>query len=702
MPAAPTWNLKYRISFTNEHNELCIVHLSSKTDNGDLVNLQADEAAVTISWPNSEEDKFSPIRGSEAVIKILVYDSYGIDLSTFIGPDDEWKVDYYKADLAVTNGQGFLVQEEHVRDMQDEPYNLELHATDGLGLLKDRALTNCDGEKYTGLNFLLDYAGDILWQVNPYLKLVTHINVFNIAHDDRDISPEKDPWLQTKVQARSWLKDATTFEDCYSVLEKMLFSWGLTLYQWNGAWHIMDLWDVMRGETSYTVYNYDLDHPTDAHIRTVESSAINEVFEAKIAPHGSTTWSGPVSPEGEDQLMGLKFANKSVRLFYNYGTWPELPANNKFEYGTQEAVHQDATHKTYILDSWEYGKVDWSTGIPFSLTPPTHHYHLVRTYDAFGVEISRELAFELPDFTEYPTNSEENWLRSEGIPVTAGDKISISAQWKVDPAWGSSAFNPVPMHVYIVNEAGTQFYGLMEDEFNTPPLKGHWSLGDVGGLYTANNIDDFVSYSLISSESQPIPVNGTLYIVFVGFTTNDANQIAYFTDFQFSYMPYTAGGYRQVKGESRLIAQDAEYKQKSDEEIFLNDCIHGVVKGAMYRYSNVTDSYILTSPLWYRYTYTGEDRTFIEIQALKRFWHTYRAMQKIEGTFSGLIFFGDTELPLGLITILYPEWLGTKKYMLTNMEQDHKQANFTATMIEKGVEADATEPDTNEHQYIFE
>lgn len=699
MPAAPTWNLKYKISFTNENNELCIVHLSSKTDNGDLVELQGDQGTVAITWPNSEEDKFSGVRGSEATIKIVIYDSYGVDLDTWLGDDTEWKVDYYKSDLVTTNWQGFLVQDEHTREMQDEPWNLELHAVDGLGLLKDRPLTNTEGDTYTGQNFLLDYAGDILWQVNPYLKLVTHINIFHVAMNDRNVDPENDPWLQIKLEARSWQSDATTFEDCYSVLEKMLVSWGLTCFQWNGAWHIVDLMDFLLGVTSFTTYGYDLDNPTNAHLRIVEGAEVNAVFEAKIAPHADVLWSGPLEPEGEDQFIGLKFANKSVKLTYSYTPWPELPLNNKFERGTLFLPYSGVGYTANLPDDWEHGKISFSGGIPFTLAATTKIAYVLRNFDTFGTEISRELIMEKPN---YGNINNTDVLRSEGIPVTAGDKIEVSYQWKTNNnAVGGAGLTPLTMIVYLVNDAGSQVYGLGED--STTNTHGRWTLGSIPGLFIRYETgEDSSVYRAGGSSSDPIPATGTLYILFV---VDDQLAIApnryYWQDFHFTYMPYTAGGYRQVKGESHLIAQNAEYKQKSEVEIFLNDSTHGVLKGAMYRFSNVA-GWILTEPNWYRPGH-AESRRFSEIQALKRFWHTYRAMQKIEGTFSGLIFFGATELPLGLMATLFPEWLGSKRYMITNMEQDHKTATSKITMIEAGSESDSQITiDTNEHKFIFE
>lgn len=704
MPAAPTYNLKYQIDFSNENNEFCRINLSSLTDNGDVVTLKADQDALSISFPNNEENKFSPIRGSALEARLFIYDADGIDLSTFLGSDDEWKVDYYKgADLTRTYWQGYLDQEEHSREMQDEPWNFELHALDGLGLMKDKAFIKSDGTKFSGLNFLLDYIGDPLWQVNPFLELITHVNIFNIAMDDRDIDPKNDPLLQTKVEARSWLSDAVTFEDCYSVIEKILTAWGCELFQWNGAWHIVDLWDIMKGQTSYTTYIYDLVSPTDAHIRIVHAGAINESFEAKIAPYNNTTYSGPIEPEGEDQIIGLKFANKSVKLTYNYEPWPELPTNNKFERGTLSIPLSGVGYSAYILDNWEFGKATdtgTSASLPWTLTTPTGNAYSKRSFDAFGVETAREIVMTCPHTSVYAGN-EANWLRSEGFPVTAGDKISISFQFRLGTAW-TSIDAPAVFTAYVVNEAGTAFYGLVEDEFNTPPQHGVWELNVPGAIFGGSTADDYITYSARSCDSQPIPVTGTLYLVFRGFRAAEVGQVCYWSDFQFTYMPFIAGGFRQVKGETRTIAQNTEYKQSSSVEIALNDSIHGVLKGAMYRYTNVGDTYVLTSPVWYRYG-VSESRAFAEIQALKRFWHTYRAMQKIEGTFNGLHFFQTTELPFGLIARLWPEWLGDKRYMLTNSEENHKQGTFKATMIEVGSETDAAITiDTNRFDYIFQ
>jgi hypothetical protein len=694
MPAAPTWNHKYTIQYTSENGELSVVNLSGKNATGDVELILAEENPFQKSHPNSEEDKFSSIRGSEAIIRFVVQDD-SIGLDTFIGADDEWKVDYYKADMSVTNWQGFLVQDEHTRDMQDPPYIMELRAVDGIAWAKDESLVKPDGTEYRGLVFLLDIVGDILWRINPYLKLVTHVNVFHVSMDDRDIDPANDPWLQTKVEARTFRKDAISFEDSYTILEKILTAWGCELFQWNGAWHIVDLWDRMKGLTSFTTYSYNLSSPTDAHVRIVDGGEINVEYLCKIAPANSLLFTGPVFPVHEDQQIGLKFAVKSVQLTYNYVPWPELPLNNKFDRGTLYLPYSGTDHTAYIPADWQHGKVDASTGLPFALTATTKIAYSLRSLDAFGTEIKREIIIETP--SGYGVN-QEDWFRSEGIPVTIDDKISISFQWRTAPNW-PDINTPVPVHVYVVNSAGTTYYGL--EEKPSADSHGKWKLNDPAGIYAENPGGDWTVYGAYSSESQPIPVTGTLYIVFAGQRSSNTSLLQYFSDFTFSYLPFVAGGYRQVEGDYNLIGQSATFKQKTTQEIFLSDSIHGVLRGAMYRFSNV-DGWVLTTPGWYRYGVT-ESRRFGEIQALKRFWHTYRAMQKIEGTFSGLIFFGVTELPIGLLQLFDPEFMGqAKKYMLTSIDENHKSAEWKGTLIEVGTEDDAAITiDTNTFNYIF-
>lgn len=701
MPAAPTWNHKYTIQYTSENGELSVVNLSGKNATGDVALFLAEENPFQKSHPNSEEDKFSAIRGSEAIIRFVVQDD-SIGLDTFIGADDEWKVDYYKADMSVTNWQGFLVQDEHTRDMQDPPYIMELRAVDGIAWAKDESLVKPDGIEYKGLVFLLDIVGDILWRINPYLKLVTHVNVFHVSMDDRDIDPANDPWLQIKVEARTFRKDAISFEDSYTILEKILTAWGCELFQWNGAWHIVDLWDRMKGLTSFTTYSYNLSSPTDAHVRIVDGGEINVEYLCKIAPANSLLFTGPVFPVHEDQQIGLKFAVKSVQLTYNYVPWPELPLNNKFERGTFIAPLSGIGYTATTIDDWQHGKLTLTSGLPFTLGASTKNGYLKKTYDAFGIEKSRDVVMETP--TGY-TSTEIDVLRSEGMPVTAGDKFDINVQYKTNTnIVGGAGAKPIVFRAYVVNSAGTAWYGLRFDpDIHTAAIWQVGSSGIIGALEIKYEVgDNSTDPHTLSVQSPAIPVTGTLYLAFDATNSNSNSATEqYWSGFEFIYRPFTAGGYSQVEGDYNLIGQNATFKQKTTVEIFLSDSIHGVLRGAMYRFSNV-DGWVLTTPGWYRYGVT-ESRRFGEIQALKRFWHTYRAMQKIEGTFSGLIFFGVTELPIGLLQLFDPEFMGqAKKYMLTSIDENHKSAEWKGTLIEVGTEDDAAITiDTNTFNYIF-
>lgn len=314
-------------------------------------------------------------------------------------------------------------------------------------------------------------------------------------------------------------------------------------------------------------------------------------------------------------LRSGKFAIKTVDTEYKYTMYPELPLNNKFERGTFMGTAGNIA--TYTIDDWEYGIVSGTA--PFTLTPTTNsHAYTRRNYNIYGIELSRELIIE-------KDGNNITWLRSEGMLVNEGDKFNLSFNQKFTTnfASGTQVFARAAQ-IYVTD--GTNYYHLGN---NYQDRHLEWD-NSVGSFIVVDYFGATTDFSSVSIDPPPIPINGTLYIVFPvsgsGLATGTA---AIRTGIEFTYSPYVANGYIQVKGDKITRSQVANFIDKLTTEVFMSDTNVKVAKGCLFRENGIT----ATVPTWYRYGNT-EALHFKELINLGQFNLGYRRFFKFQGTFT--------------------------------------------------------------------
>lgn len=641
--------LHHRITFYNCLNEQLLIELYKKDVTPDQVtDLSAN--SFSVNYPNGEGNKFDTIITSEAKLSLTLYPQDDITFEDLIVTfPDEWKLIAYDDQQVIF--VGFLMPGTGRADFQDKPYDLTLSAIDGISLLKGTPLTQDNGDNFTGVNLLIDYVLAILNKTGTALNLQLFSNIVEVTMQDRTQNNQADTFNQTGLHARTFLKNATEFYDCYTCLERILSEY-FTIYQYYGKWVILrigELQDNVGAKIWYTEYNAS---------GTIVGA---QQFLYDPAAVGRDRLIHPVEVS---QYISSNFAIKSSRYTYNYKVWPELPTNNKFERGTLFAQGNQAdiedmdgdgdvteiigTYKDYTIDGWEQGRVNFLNFPNPPMTPIAKKFFRTSVFDTFGAEIRRNVVCETDDVV----NDVQFWLRSEPIPVNFGDKFRIGWAKRHDNNFVSTANAAGVGNAYVVSEDNSRVVVLANNELGVALSTGIWIDGTdpVFGMFGRLIIKYFPGQS--SSEwnsldvtSPPIPFNGTLYIAHVcepNVSMVGARQ--YWKDFSFTYYPYTAGGFVPVKADYAQTSQNANYKDTIDEEVYISDSPKKVFQGALYR-ENLTD---LTTNTWHRYG-VNEQRHFKELGELVRYNNNYRRMWRMEGQYDGLKF-----TPAGNATIIEP------------------------------------------------
>lgn len=670
---------KYRVIFDNEHNQR--VEVLFKELNGTTADEDVQEYAaidVRLSYAG-DEGKYAPIIGSTLDVEFDVLPDdldYWNDFAS--GVKFKWKVEAYIDSVAFFIG--FLVPDEGGVPLLDKPYNAKVSATDGIGLLRDIALVQPDGTNLVDHNKFIWYVACALQQTGLALPIRVYDNFFHRSMSNRDDDPKNDFASQAYLEARTFLKDATTFVDCYRALE-ILLTEQFRLFQWRGEWVIIRL-----GMLQYT--------PFVGYYTLYDYNGLNPVGYEITEDYGKVGKNEIVYPHGEDQMKYIKKASKSATTTHQYDPWPELPKNNKFERGTQFATGTDATdntltYKKISIDDWVYGRTPSFNDFENLVTTSNKAYRY-STYDQYNIEKDRIIQLEKA------SGDVQHFLRSEGIPVRKGYKISISVDNKRSFS-GSGSFTGFYV---VIRKTGASDLSWMDN-------LGNWRGTGIGGVeYFYQSGEDVANWHTYDINSIPVPYDGTLYVMFTN--NGDGFNIAYYQNFSIEVKPFIAGGYLQVTGESQTFTQTAQdFPDKSEAEVFLSDSGHKILKGCLLDSSGVP-----LTPDWHRMGML-ESKSYLALINFNKFQLEQRRYWMVEGSFTGLFFEYNNNVnhpyPLSLAVIYRFTDLSDfdRRFILcAPLDMNLGAAEFTGrfyeVFIDNKIFFDGQRGGNATHKYLFE
>jgi hypothetical protein len=619
------YNLHHTVSFYNCLNEQLRIELYKKDVVPDAVTeLLGNSFAV--NYPTGDGDKFDTIISCEAKLNFSLYPDNPQEFDDFIVTfADEWKMIAYDDSQVVF--VGFLTPGEGRAEFQDKPYDISLTAVDGLGLLKGVLLTKDDGTVFTNVNLIITYILAILNKTGLGLNLRLFSNIVEESMQDRTQNQNADTFNQTGLHARTFLKNATEFYDCYTCLERILSEY-FCIYQWFGKWvivHIGELQENVGAKIWHTEYN--------------SSGAVINAAQNIYNP-SAVGRDRLIHPVEISQFISSNFAIKSSRYTFNYSPWPEIPTNNKFDRGTlfdsgdiTEGGQVVGSYKKFTIDNWLYGITNptvGSTQPPNGMLPTSDLAYRKSSYNIYGIETLREIVLERNGGV-----AGHRFLRSEGIPVSQFDRIEVSVDYKT-----SQAGTGTRQYLFIMLEQlpGASGAGYRLDNGGVAPADG---IGTLTWVHTSamkflaksyQTGEDASQYYSFTLSPPPLPINGTLYIIFMNYDP-PINRVVSYKNFSLTYYPSVAGSLAQIKADYAETSQNGSYKDIIDEEVYISDSTKKVLQGSLYR-ANLTD---LTTPTWHRYG-VAETRHFKELGELARFNANYRRMWKMEGQYDGLKF----------------------------------------------------------------
>jgi hypothetical protein len=553
-----------------------IVKIIDVTDTSDQeVEIELADNPVTIRVIDNNEDKFTPIRSKACELRL--HTSPNINIMTFGGGgDNQYKVQIRMDSSDADVFEGWLSISDLRQDFQPDPNVLVLTATDGLGFLKDVPLTDYNGNEFKGPNRLADYIAGCLRKTGLDKSLIAEMNV----RESTQVASYLGHMYHTiYVDAQTFATGPQEFENCFSVLEKILGEY-CELSQQKNEWYIRAIDEFDAQDSIQVRFNS---------AGEIQSQLPLVAYDKLIGSNMSLYQMGFMN---DDASMSLQRPYKFVKHIFNFELPEELPCNIDFNRGDFIANLPDETidGKTYTAKSYEVDCWDplWSN--TSSDDYQATGIYIKKLFDEYGNQFAHSLNLEA-------NASRFTFVMSEPIPVQAKDKFDLSLERRLSSdVGGSGAFIDLHVQVRLYGSNGT--FWTHDSGTSVDPAKA-WvqctSTFRTNQKYFAiegDVVNDMTeAIGLFDGESAEIPVSGEIRILLYRSSLYGNTRDTYFSNVRFEYIPWVNGSYRQYTGQQHQVEQSGDYKASREENVYISDSPARVYKGALQKVTGTSVIY---------------------------------------------------------------------------------------------------------------
>lgn len=649
--------VKYQITFTSGDGQTCNLRFFYEGWTGGITQLEGGARPFVLREFNSDDNIFKPIRAMLAEIEIAT-NVNGVKIEDFYADQD--------TDIAVSFGTtqysywvGYILQDDFQEVWNDEYHYLIIKASDGFGLLKGFQFADGNNElvgKFTPFQ-CLQYAMSRL----PENPLIQHYVINNLYHDSMSDAVQTMPLDQCYIDAKTFQQEGTTYDDCYTAIEKINKSFSQTVFMYLGEW-----W-FLRVEELYTSYNNNLrGFFSDLGVRYT----IDKRYDVEVGVDREVK---PIAPE---MLRLIQKKTKFDEVDFSYEPFPETLLNETFARATY--VSTSGASKLYTLNNWTFERGTFSSPI----TPGAGYTTGLR--EIYNGSLSGGL-LERYIFMEFNGSlgvTDDMWLKSNTVKVFATNQINLTFDYKRLNAGSTDFFKLIPVCVVIIQSGGT-YYSLNQE--------GNWTTTFSLDTGTPIYLDTRAGTNVVSTDwntvqvqSKLVPATGDMTVRLYMVTDNNFTQsINYYKNFECKVLTSFESGddVRKVTGINSKFEKTGNINKSETEEIFLDDHFSTLHKGAIFQ----SDGTTLTDADWYRYRFAGESYGFRKQNAIAYWEHNRINRNKIDASFFGLLYNdGMQDRPIGLInTIRFMDDDPNKVYWIANMKEiDFAAGTWTATLEE--------------------
>lgn len=226
------------------------VQILEKDYIGDADALYPTSDFLTITYGAMDDGEFVAFKSSEARLSLLCKEANDPYMSLFTTDPMQYILKIYREvspGNSICEWAGYLAAGTYTQDYANPPYRISLRATDGIALLKNIEYLDAEGKKYEGVSTVDDIIRDILSRISS-MRIKYNIHD-NIVLPEQGVSSA----YHIAIDAKSIYAavGAEKTPSCYDVLENILATLQLQLFQSESAWHV-------RSVASLTTHDEDV------------------------------------------------------------------------------------------------------------------------------------------------------------------------------------------------------------------------------------------------------------------------------------------------------------------------------------------------------------------------------------------------------------------------------------------------------------
>jgi hypothetical protein len=641
---------KYRIEFKSRENHSCVVRFDFAGYGGASTTLMGAERPFVLREFNSDEDVFKAVRPQQAEINVL--NNIGnLSIDNFIADTDQEITVYFDFGVWTNYWIGYLLQDDFQEVWQDTIHIITLRASDYIGQLKNIPLSD-NGTDLIGRFTPFEIIGYALDNTPQNLVRARIIN--NLFHSSMTAGIGYMPLNQCNIDAKTFQKSDTEYDDCYTTIEKINKSFNQTLFMYDGYWRFLRIEELYRPfSQNLTELYLPLTGPVGANIRYDANIGVNE----------------SIKPISSEMLRYIIRRTKIDTINFRYDVFDEIVTNESFSKGT--LLYESAVEEAYTLDNWDH-----LTGSLFAPTPVPFGNGKKNDYNTLG-QLTESYAF-----LENDTANAEHFIKSLAVKVLINETISITYQKRYSV--GFSVTRTVGSG-YVRLTDGTLNYWLNDE--------GGWDIAGAGkiGEIEYNGVDNLITteYQSLTIESKQMPISGDLTVYLLG--PNSAvsggsftvpSEVIRYQNLEVKVIPtFLSFTDNRLSGIQSIFTKPQDIVQRFEDEIFMDDFSSGYHKGTIFESDGVT----LTSKEWARGNYPTEVIGFRKQNAIAHVEHNLYNRTKVDANFYGLTWErSGAEYPIGLInTFKFVDDDPNKVYWILNLKEiDFSNSTWSATLIE--------------------
>ena len=718
---------KYILSSSNELNEFIEVYLDFMGYSGPSIPITSAVDGLVLRCVTADQDRLSPILGMECMVNIFVDKNSSLSIYDLTASQDsQIRVTVYKDRNYTTNiFQGFVVVEDSVQPYLDPPFNISFRALDGLGLLKGVDFADTTGAIFAGAHTPLYWICQLLYKTDQILNIRSYFNIINSTFTSStpiesftiSVDTFQTGVLQTSTDPTIDLI-ANEFDDCYTVLEMIVRCLRCRLFQQDGVWNLVSIWEY-QNPNGYSYSEYTINAPVAGIVGYTRIATANNLkYDVQVG------YDQVLHPVKEDATISLKLATKSIKLNYTYDQSLNKICNQGFIYGDADPTH-DGTISSTIEDSTIIPVITFSYKAyqPFCWTIATGTFlggdlsavfpESAQTADVYIRNVLDDVGASENRYLVISSNTTvSNHARSSTFLVDVNDSLEISVDFRT-----YSNLEPItlqPLYILLDGDDGSK-WGLGG---SSPGFIKWWLLDSLyrfnGETPPYNNVSfgpgtsttDWTTFTAYRDENNAIlkvPVSGKCFIVLGGLQGNQGTE-CWFKNLSVTIHSYLQGSYTQLSGDFNYSASNQNIKQTEVDDVQISDSPKRYFKGALLQ----ADGDSLMAPTWIRKGFPANVMRFTQLMENIMYNALYRQFNLIQGTIRGLTYtdasYNVKEAGF-LNSYFFPDHpVPTKKFMLTSFENDYGTGQGTriyAEILNDQNDNGQVLPDQFIFQYLF-